>query len=49
MKKIAVCAQTLSNCASFWPKSEKHEGFFLFLLFVLMAFFCIPFSAFYNF
>jgi len=33
----------------FGPKSEKHEGFFLFLLFVLMAFFCIPFSAFYNF
>lgn len=49
MKKIAVCAQTLSNCACFWPKSEMYEGFFLFLLFVLTAFFSIPFSAFYNF
>lgn len=49
MKKIAVCAQTLSNCACFWPKSEMYEGFFLFLLFVITAFFCIPFSAFYNF
>lgn len=49
MKKIAVCAQTLSNCASFGPKSEMYEGFVLFFLFVLTTFFCIPFSAFYNF
>lgn len=33
----------------FGPKSEMYEGFFLFLLFVITAFFCIPFSAFYNF
>lgn len=49
MKKIAVCAQTLSNCASFWPKKRDVCRVRPVFLFVLTAFFSIPFSAFYNF
>ena len=48
-KDSRLCTNPIKLCMFLAPKSEMYEGFFLFLLFVLTAFFSIPFSAFYNF